>query len=105
MLISKFIVLAFNFHKNDPTTIDVFCAPICNICLDLQQPSRFVINMPRSVIILPRFVLAKITRICNKNESHSANSFERWFIEICTFKDLLVKICSLSYTFVDGIFL
>ena len=30
MLIWKFKVKILNFNKNDPSTIDVFCAPICN---------------------------------------------------------------------------
>ena len=57
--------MVINFNKNDPTTIDVFCAPFFKFL------PRFVRNMPRSVIILPHSVLAKIAPICNKNESHS----------------------------------
>ena len=32
MPIPKFVVMVFNFDKNDPTTRDVFCASIYNIC-------------------------------------------------------------------------
>ena len=66
MLISKFIVMVFNVSKNGPTPIDAFCAQISIICPDLQLPSRLVINVSRSVIILPHFVLTKIYPICNR---------------------------------------
>ena len=62
--------------------------------------------MPRSVIILPHFIRTKIAPICNSNESHSVNSFEMFFTEICIFQVLPVKICSLlGYTLVDALFL
>ena len=52
------------------------------------------------------FVLTKFALICNNNESHSVNSFQMWFIGICIFQVLPVKICSLSgYTLVDALFL
>ena len=60
--------------------------------------SRFIINTPPPVIILPHFELTKVAPICNSNESHSVNSFQMWFP--------LVKICSLlCYTLVDPLFL
>ena len=57
--------------------------------------------MPRSVIILPHFVLKKIAPICNNNESHSANSFQRGFIGIGILQVYPVKIYSLGDTLVD----
>ena len=63
--------------------------------------SQFVLNLLRSVVILPYFVPAKIAAVCNNNASHLANNFQRWFIEVGIFQGLPVKICSLDYTLVD----
>ena len=52
--------------------------------------------MLQSVIILPHFVLTKIAPICNNNESHSVNSFQRGFIGISIFQVPLVKIIDLA---------
>ena len=61
--------------------------------------------MLQSVIILPHFVLTKIAPICNNNESHSVNSFQRGFIGISIFQVPLVKIYWLGYTLVDDLLL
>ena len=54
--------------------------------------------MPRSVIILPHFVLTKIAPICNNNESHLVNSIQRGFIGISNFQVPPVKIYQLGYS-------
>ena len=62
--------------------------------------------MPLSVTVLSHFALTKIAPICNSNESHSVNSFQMWFVGICIFQVLPVKICLLlGYTLVDALFL
>ena len=57
------------------------------------------------VIILADFVPTKIAPICNNNESHSASRSQRWFVGICFFQVLPVKICSLGLTLVEDLFL
>ena len=63
-----------------------------NCCLNfqLQNLSRFVINL---------------SPICKNNKSHSENKFIRWFIRICIFQVLLVKIWSLDYNLVYDFFI
>ena len=49
-------------------------------------------------------MLTKIAPIRNNNESHWANTFQRWFIGLFIFQILPVKICSLGYTLADNFF-